>query len=251
MTGRFLLCLLLLPFCLVMSGYVWAQDSPRPTRLTGTSAQLLGGADAASFADNLPVNEEVVWQVYVPETYDASRPAGLLIYISPTPSGRMPSGWKDVMDEQNLIYMAANKSGNKVDTIARMLFALMAPKKLAETFELDPSRIYISGFSGGGRVASYAASLFPEVFTGGLYICGVEYATLAEPKPAFHERRHVLLTGHRDFNRQETRQRYEAMKAGGAAQVHLMDIPNFDHELPRTRHLTEAITFLDTGQAGN
>ena len=57
----------------------------------------------------------------------------------------------------------------------------------------------------------------------------------------------MFLTGHRDFNRDETKQRFEAMQADGAAAVHLMDIPRLGHELPRAEHLTEAIAFLDHG----
>lgn len=234
-------------FSLVLLGAAWAQSGEHPTRLMGTSAEVLGPEESARFAEALDVDKEVTWRVYVPESYDPSRPAGLLVYISPSSSGRIPPAWKGVMDEENMIYIAASKSGNKVNPTRRMLFALMARMKAGEMFELDPARIYVSGFSGGGRMASYVAALFPQIFTGGLYICGVEYATLAEPTPAFLARRHVLLTGHRDFNRDETKRRFHAMRDDGAEAVHLMDIRRFGHELPNSNHLSEAITFLDTG----
>lgn len=241
--------LIAIMFSVALFGAGWAQDGAFPTKLMGTSAELLGPEESARFAEVLDVDKEVTWRVHVPETYDPEKPAGLLVYISPSASGRIPAGWKGVMAEHNLIYIAANKSGNKVNSTRRMLFALMARMKAGEAFELDPERIYISGFSGGGRMASYVAVLFPQTFTGGLYICGVEYGTLAEPTPAFLARRHVFLTGQRDFNRNETKKRFNAMRADGAGAVHLMDIPNFEHELPRARHLREALTFLDTGAA--
>ncbi len=241
--------LLAVLFSLALLGAGWAQTVEHPTRLKGTSAQLLRPEESARFAEALDVNKEVSWRVYVPEGYDPEKPAGLLVYISPSSSGRIPPAWKGVMDEENMIYIAAGKSGNKVNPTRRMLFALMARIKAGETFELDPTRIYVSGFSGGGRMASYVSALFPQIFTGGLYICGVEYATLAEPTPAFLARRHVFLTGQRDFNRDETKRRFGEMQADGAQAVHLMDIPNFEHELPRARHLREAISFLDTGAA--
>lgn len=239
-------------FLIVVAGFApeaRAQAVDYPSRLTGTSAELLGPEESPRFAEALAVDKEVVWRIHVPDTYDPAKPAGLLVYISPSASGRIPSGWKSVMEAHNLIYIAATKSGNNIPPTRRLLFAVMAHIKADQTFELDPGRIYISGFSGGGRMASYVAALFPQVFTGGLYICGVEYATGAEPTPAFLARRHVLLTGQRDFNRNETKQRFEAMQEDGAAQVYLMDIPNFEHELPRARHLTKALTFLDTGVA--
>ena len=234
--------------CVVFGfGLAAAQDAEYPTRLSGTSAELLSAEDAAHFADALAVDKTVKWRVYVPETYDRAVPAGLLVYMSPSNSGRIPSGWKSVIEAQNLIYISADKSGNEINPTRRMLHALMARIKAGETFELDPARIYVSGFSGGGRMASYVTALFPQVFAGGLYICGVEYGSAAEPSEAFLARRHVFLTGHRDFNRDETKQRFEAMQADGAAAVHLMDIPRLGHELPRAEHLTEAIAFLDHG----
>ena len=236
-------------FSFVVLGFAsgFAEDAEYPTRLSGTSEELLSADDAAHFADALAVDKTVKWKVYVPETYDPTVPAGLLVYMSPSNSGRIPSSWKRVIEAQNLIYIAADKSGNEINPTRRMLHALMARIKADETFELDPARMYISGFSGGGRMASTVMALFPQVFTGGLYICGVEYGAVGEPSEAFLARRHVLLTGHRDFNREETKQRFNAMQADGATALYLIDIPNFEHELPRARHLTEAIAFLDTG----
>jgi len=240
----------LLSLCLVMAFAGWAPShaADRPKTLSGTTLGLLGAESATQFQEALAADEEVVWQTYVPKRYDPAKPAGLLVYISPSRSGRIPKGWKPAMDTKNLIYMGANQSGNTVNTPRRLLMAIMAQAKAKAVFAIDPTRIYLSGFSGGGRVASYVTSLFPEVFTGGIYICGVEYKTLSEPKRAFHNRPHVLITGRGDFNRDETRQRHQDMQAGGVESLLLLDIRNLGHSVPKSRHLAEAIRFLDEAQ---
>jgi pimeloyl-ACP methyl ester carboxylesterase len=67
--------------------------------------------------------------------------------------------------------------------------------------------VYVSGFSGGGRVASMVAPEYPQVFKGAIFICGVN--DWGNRKPADLEtvqsNRYVFLTGRKDFNRSETR----------------------------------------------
>ena len=63
------------------------------------------------FSDVLNPDEEINWKIYVPESYDPKKLAGLAVYVSPTPRGRMPRGWQPVFDERNLIWISADKAG--------------------------------------------------------------------------------------------------------------------------------------------
>ena len=80
-------------FSFVVLGFAsgFAEDAEYPTRLSGTSEELLSADDAAHFADALAVDKTVKWKVYVPETYDPT----CLLYTSPSPrdqrGSRMPS----------------------------------------------------------------------------------------------------------------------------------------------------------------
>ena len=84
----------------------------------------------------------------------------MMVYVIPRKSGKIDRRWLSVMDEHNLIYIAANDSGNKA---------------LAQKHAFDEDHLIISGFSGGGRVASLLSTQYPEAFTGALYICGVDF----------------------------------------------------------------------------
>jgi len=139
-----------------------------------TPKQLLGELQAARYEKVLEPDDPISYEVYLPDNDSTEKP-GVFVYVSPMKTGRIDSRWREVMDQQNLIYIAANRSGNKIATIRRMVMAIFALKALAQDYEFDTNHISISGFSGGGRVASRLATQYPEVFTGALYICGVDF----------------------------------------------------------------------------
>jgi len=95
-------------------------------------------------------------------------------------------------------------------------------------------------------VASILASQYPEVFTGAIYICGVNFWKKDQtPKvERILQNRFVFLTGSRDFNLDETRRIYRRYIKAGAQQSKLMVIPGLSHEHPDGTALTEALRFL-------
>lgn len=151
------------------------------------------------------------------------------------------------MDQQNLIYIAANNSGNRKPVNRRMVLALMALKALEKEHRFSDSRMFVTGFSGGGRVASVLATQYPEVFGGAIYICGVDYWK-DEQTPRVErllQNRFVFLTGSKDFNRDETRNVYHRYLKAGAQNSMLMVLPGMSHEHPDATAMTEALQFLD------
>jgi poly(3-hydroxybutyrate) depolymerase len=215
--------------------------------LTRTAAEMLDPSTLESMSDVLDADKTITWQVYVPDSYNPSKPAGLLVYISPTRQGQMPSGWQPVFDDGNLIFISADQSGNRTPTKRRMLFAALAPYVVSSDFEMDPDRIYVSGFSGGGKAASIAAMNFANLFTGAIYICGAEFWPNVSPELLSKAKanRYVFLTGGRDFNRTLTGDIYAEYERAGMANINLMSIPSMGHDTPGRTHFQEAIDYLD------
>jgi hypothetical protein len=237
------LCIGLLP-----TGKTVAQDLPAgdDIQLQFTLNQLLGEQEAARYKEILPPEETVSWEVYIPNNNSDQLP-GVFVYVSPRISGQIDSRWREVMDHQNLIYIAANHSGNLKFTNRRMVLALMALKALEQHYSFTGDRIYVSGFSGGGRVASVLATQYPEVFTGAIYICGVNpWKDKQTPRvERLIQNRFVFLTGTRDFNLKETRSVYHRYLEAGASQSKLMVITGMKHAHPDAEALTEALLFLN------
>jgi len=247
--GLALLAWLVLSWCFSAYG-----DSPGETGnqrgrfdITRTVTQLIDQPTMESLSETLDPDDEITWQVYVPDSYDPSEPAGLLVYVSPTPYGRMPSGWQPLFDDENLIWISADRSGNRTRTKSRMLYAALAPYVLSDTYEIDPTRIYVSGFSGGGKVAGLVSLRFANLFTGAIYICGAEYIPIESE--ALHaaaiSNRYVFFTGGKDFNRSLTRSVYRKYERAGLTNINLISISGMGHETPGRERFRQAVNFLD------
>ena len=78
-----------------------------------TAADLVDASALETLSDALDPDKKITWRVYVPATYDPDEPTGLMVYISPTRRGQMPSGWQPVFDEQNLIFMSPTNQGTE------------------------------------------------------------------------------------------------------------------------------------------
>ena len=231
---------------------VSGQASSGEMTLAATPSELLGDDATALFGSALESSESLDWEVYVPESYDHGKPAGLLVFISPIDSGRMPGRYKEVMEENNLIWIGANQSGNRARVARRIGLALLATALADRKFSIDTSRVYVSGFSGGGRTASAVAPEYAQIFTGAIYICGVNSWDDRKPKQIdrVREHRYVFLTGSNDFNRAETRRVHRAYRRADVDNVLLLEVPGMDHRMPPADDLAAAINFLDTGAAG-
>ena len=209
--------------------------------------QLLDGPSLDSFAQLIPADTPIEWSVYVPDGYDPERPPGLLVYISPGESGRMPRQWRPVMNRRNLIWIGAHESGNTTHTTLRVAYAILAPIAIRQSHEIDAERVYLSGFSGGGRVASMVAADYAHIFKGAVYNCGANLWTGDRPRryEEMKANRYVFVSGSRDFNLSDTRQVYRAYESAGIANVKLMVVPRMGHENPDMGRYDEALEFLD------
>lgn len=213
---------------------------------THLAATVLG--DRSSRYEGLfDAGEEITWQYFVPPDYSPEKPAGLLVYISPTRSGAMPREWRSVMDEHNMIWVGADQSGNRTKVPRRVLLSLLAVELAKQDYEIDRSRVYLSGFSGGGRVASMAVIDNADTFSGGLFFCGADLWHLDESPNAelMKGNRYVLITGTRDQALEPVKKTYRGYRRAGIDQTKLLIIRNMGHSTPRRADFAKAIRFLD------
>ncbi|MEP6484483.1 MAG: PHB depolymerase family esterase, partial [Rudaea sp.] len=149
-------------------------------------------------------NERFV--VYVPSPAPDSR-YGLLVFVPPWNDARIPAQWLAVLDKHALIFVTAAKSGNDANVLDRREpLALLAAQNITDRYAIDPARVFVSGFSGGSRVALRLALAYPDVFRGALLEAGSDPIGTAQiPLPRadlfsrFQENsRIVYLTGRDD-----------------------------------------------------
>lgn len=219
-----------------------ALATPLTNERDATLAQLFSATDAQSLGRTLPADRVLRFRVREP----ADGVRGVLVYISPTDSGELPADWAPVIDRERLLYVAADGFGNSRLTAERMVAALAADR-LARQMGAKDARRYVTGMSGGGRVASQVITHFPQLFNGALCIVGADYFMPPDEaqRAVLASRRLVLLTGSRDFNQREIQLVSRRYQQAGVSKLLLMDLPKFAHQLPDATQLTEALAFLD------
>ncbi len=206
------------------------------------------------------------FDIIVPKKYKKGDPHGLFIWISPSPAPSISPEWEAVLAEKKLIFIGAHNSGNNREVFARMRMAVDANDNMRELYDIDDKRVYISGFSGGARVASMLGVTYADMFTGAIPFMGVNFYTdivtldkteVFEARYIPHDEiaalaktscRYVLVTGEKDFNLKNTAAVFEnGFKKEGFKSVELMNIPAQGHQPPKAEWLTKAIDYLDAG----
>src|SRR5579871_1917503 len=173
---------------------------------------------------------EAVFQFYVPPDYDGATGYGLLVWINSGDGGSVPEkSWLEVFNRRKMIYVGPDQVGNNRYWPVRVGKGLDAVANAKALYHIDDNRVYVAGYSGGGRAASMLGVGFPDVFTGGIYIVGCDFyrdVPLEEPNRfwlrnffpppraiftlAKTNSRHVLFTGPGDPNREQTECNYKA-----------------------------------------
>ncbi len=190
------------------------------------------------------------FEVYVPAGYRPDVPHGLFVWVSPTPYGGVGRDeTRAVLDRLRIISIGANRSGNERPRWDRYALALEAARHARKLYAIDERRVWIGGYSGGGRVASGLAMLYPDVFRGGFYFFGCDHyldmpvtdrpgarwpAMFRKPpreslRELKRQHRFVLLTGELDFNRLQTRATYESLRDEGFRHVTYLELPGAGH----------------------
>jgi hypothetical protein len=162
----------------------------------------LGQTPRPQFFD--PADER--FAVYVPKRKPAGG-YGLVVFIAPWPEAALPPGWASVLDEYGAILVTAARSGNEESVYLRRIpLALTAAWNVAQAYDVDRSRIYAAGFSGGSRAAERMALEYPDLFSGAILNAGADPIGEAHtpiPRAELLERfqtasRIVLVTGQLD-----------------------------------------------------
>ena len=190
--------------------------------------------------------EELTYQARTPTQADPAAPPGVLIYISPKPGAKMPDAWGDVLDKYNLLWVGAENSGNEVHVARRVGFALLASTIAAQVTAIDASRIFLTGFSGGGRVASMMMPAYPERFAGTIFLCGANplFSVTQDTIDMLAQVPMVFLTGTGDFNLEDTQMAISTYQLAGLDKAQLMVVEGLGHALPSEQDLDAALRSL-------
>ena len=225
------------------------------------SARLYRGMRVAVEDPDRDLSRETL-HVRVPSGYDPRTPAGLVVWSSPTPRGRIPSVLGLALDELNMVCVAAENAGNERDVPDKFQLVFDGVATARQRFHVDDRRVYLAGMSGGGKVAALLTMCFSDVFAGAVSIVGfASHSTLDESwaehrqpyfaRPRGHilelTRRHrmALVGGPPDFNYREMVERVRRLEADGFANIRFFEYPDMAHEMPTPARFAEALRWID------
>jgi pimeloyl-ACP methyl ester carboxylesterase len=259
----------------VPNAQVITLDASKPHSSARDVLHRLGVPDMA-MAENLARAEydlaDERFDLVVPPEFAPDAGWGAIVWISPGESGsNFLSQWPTLLTKHKLLWIGARNSGNQRPMAIRACLALDAAAAIQERYAIDPSRLYVAGFSGGARMSSMLGLLYPEVFAGGIYMDGVNYYkdmpvpgkprtawkrsfAIGDPKSlavARRQSRHVLMTSEKDANRDQTHATWRAFQIDGFAHVHYIEVPKIGHTPAGQEWVDQAIEFLDQRPAAS
>lgn len=217
----------------------------QPTRLDWQFATRGFGAGA----DKLPEGYDSTKQrylLYVPKTYSAKKAWPLIVFVSP---GDDPGGWnawKKTCEDNGVLFCAPYKAGNTTPIGPRVRIVLDVLDDVRRQYVIDSQQTYITGFSGGGRMACSIGFALPEYFGGVAPICGVNpLPTLTYLQHRVRERQSVaFITGETDFNRKENEVYLHPQFEELGIRTKLWVVPKLAHGIPAPAVLGEVYRWL-------
>ena len=224
-----------------------------------------GIVDAPATDTNTTAETAVMWEkkagtgqmlTFVPPDYDGTVAYGVLIYISPGNGGvNLRPGWDKLFAEKKLIYCSPFGAGNEQADMRRIALALDSVATISANYKTDPNRLFVSGTSGGGAMATtigvnYAEfkaidcsrGSFPTSAQCFPYLDAGDIREVARQKKKF-----AWVSGPKDAN-------YASIQLGVAAwnkagvQSKLFEHPEQGHAAATADLMDQALTWLESSK---
>jgi len=201
----------------------------------------------------IPGRESI--DVFVPAQMPAAG-FGLIVFVPAGDDFFLPRDWRASLERRGIVFVSLRGAGNDADVIGRRIpMVLHATDHAIDSLRIDPARVYVSGFSGGARLAQRVALAWPDLFSGSLQFAGsvVVGMNRLPPPPRelmsrFQENtRVVLVSGNLDLpNRRNDAETREGLRALCVAGERGFGPARLDHWVPDGRAFARALEMLET-----
>jgi ankyrin repeat protein len=194
--------------------------------------------------------------VYVPKGYDGSKPYGLVISMMNAESqSQFPKAeYLDSLDKRHLIYVGFDPYNGVFENGSSEFrftnherLCLAAAYLIFQSYAIDRNRVYLMGFSWGGRLTGEIVPKEPRVFTGGLAVggCFITHDRIIPSYPYARQNAAMVLdTGDYDYNREETWNGYNTFVLMGY-EAYFFQEPKKFHSRISGENFEKALAILD------
>ncbi len=194
--------------------------------------------------------------VYIPASYDGSKPFGVYLHISHSDNGENVTGYAAVMDRLNLIYISPFGVSNNQPMLRRVRLAVDALNSVRESYRVDPQRVAVGGISGGGHIAMLTHAMFPDLFMGSVSHAAQSYLPVGGGMGHFpglsvrdlksgdlKGHKWCVISGDKDQNYGEILKTSKDWKDAGL-DYRFFDVPSMGHTNADAAHLEDALKWL-------
>ncbi len=186
------------------------------------------------------------YQLFVPKNYAKDKPAGLVLFISP---GDGPQGWKSwqkLCETDGVFFASPYGAGNATPIAHRTRIILDVLDDIRRAYKIDPEQTYLTGFSGGGRMACAIGFALPEYFGGVIPVCGTN--TISSTTYLRHRAEERLsvafITGEKDTNRKENEDVMYPWLQEIGVRSKLWVVPKMGHAIPSGEVMAEVYAWV-------
>jgi hypothetical protein len=206
---------------------------------------------------------------FVPPNYTGKERFGLVVYVPAAQQiGQLPDGWADVLSKHKLLLIAPQNAGNQTNQKWRQGLAVLGALSVMNKYNIDSSRVYAAGISGGARTAGDMGFYQPDLFSGTIQSCGADFTHSVAHSPdtkwvdsngnpygvidvpadnvrdAKAKVRFALITGPGDFRHGNILDLYNNGYKPEGYRAKLFDVPGMGHQDCSGQTLDEALNFI-------
>ncbi|MEO5572178.1 MAG: hypothetical protein ABIT08_03645 [Bacteroidia bacterium] len=185
-------------------------------------------------------SNEVTYALLLPDDYDTISRFPVIFFIDAHADGALPlEKYKTLASHYGYIFIGNNNSKNGNSLEANAAFVDATIKDAVKRFSINKNRIYVSGFSGGSRVAGYVVQ--NNILVKGAIACGAGMAVSVNL--AGKQFIYIGIAGNEDFNYTEMKRQDADLNGTGIRH----ELLTFDgkHEWCPAEQMSEAITGLE------
>jgi predicted esterase len=188
------------------------------------------------------------YALYLPSSYDPQKMWPVLFCFDARANGMGPAElFREGAEKYGYIIVSSNNSGSDDPSIPNFQIMKAMYDDALSRFAVDKRRLYVTGFSGGARIACQMGFRYPEQVAG-VIGCGAGFPLDHEPSAdmpfAF-----FATIGNLDFNYHELRLLRPKLEAAGVPfKIRIFD---GDHMWPPKEICTEALEWMEVQSMKN
>jgi predicted esterase len=186
------------------------------------------------------------YQLFVPKGHSKDKLAGLVLFISPGDGPQGLKNWQSVCEKEGFLFASPYGAGNSVAALQRTRIILDVLDDVRRLYKIDPDRTYLTGFSGGGRMACAIGFALPEYFGAVIPVCGTNtLSSTTYLRQRVEDRLSVaFITGEKDTNRKEIEEVMYPWFQEVGIRARLWVVPKMGHAIPSGDVMAEAHAWI-------